>query len=143
MAAEVPATAGTLSVPAGCRRRTQAYGTGVGVGGAGVGVGAGVDVGAGVAVGAGVRDADGDAVGDPDALGEADGLGVALLEGSADGVTCGIGPNLTAGTTLPIRGRSACGPPNGAFSLGDETTSTAATPTAASPVNPSGSTSDR
>ena len=44
-------------------------------------------------------------------------------DATADGVTSGSGPILRLGTTFPMRGRSACGPPNGAFSLGETTTS--------------------
>jgi len=83
----------------------------------------------------------GDADGDADALGDADGLdcalGVALADG--DGVTAGSGPTLRFGATLPMRGRSNCGPPNGEFWLGEETTRATTAAAAARPVTPSGS----
>ncbi len=102
-------------------------------------------VGVGAAVGDAVADADGD--GCADAVGEADGdaaaLGEALADGTAEGVTSGSGPILTFGMMLPMRGRSAWGPPKGAFRLGDETTSATATPATARPTAPSGATSGR
>ena len=87
-----------------------------------------------------VGEAVGEGEGCPDGLGEADGVtcGVAveLLDGG--GVTLGGGPTLRFGRTLPMRGRSVCGPPKGAFWLGEDTTNAITAAAAASPVTPSG-----
>src|SRR5579864_8974603 len=114
---------------------------GVGRGGAGVAVAVGVGAGVGDAVADGEGDGCADALGDAD--GDAGALGDAVADGTGDGVTSGIGTILSFGTMLPMRGRSAWGPPNGAFWLGDEITRAAATPATARPTAPSGAASGR
>ena len=128
MAPQVPSEA--------ARRRLAGYGAaGVGVGAV---VGEGVGDGAGDAVGEAVGDADGVGEGCADALGDGDGDVPGLADG--DGVTWGSGPTLKSGTILPIRGRSAWGPLNGAFWLGAAMTSASTAAVAATPTAASGAT---
>jgi hypothetical protein len=90
-------------------------------------------------VGGGPVDALGETAGEAPALGDAPADG----DGSADGITSGSGPILRAGTIFPMRGRSAWGPPKGAFELGAAMTSAATAATAATPSAASGATSVR
>jgi hypothetical protein len=113
----------------------------------GVGAAVGVAVGAADGVAVGAEDGDGDAEGCVDGLAEAVGLGcvlgLALTLGEGDGVTVETGPILRPGTMVPMRGRSLCGPPNGALPLGAAITRAPTTAKAASPVNTSGTATGR